>query len=247
MCRFPRTMCNAMTSPGRSDEITLPTSCALPIVVLLMPTMMSPCLTPAAAAPVPDMTLMTTAPDDTVNPYSCCSEGVIDVISTPMKAPWLTTLSPALSCFRSDSIVASGMAKPMFCALVPSGNVPATAVFMPMTSPLESSSGPPEFPGLMAASVWIMLLSVSRRGAGPAVTVRPSAETMPEVTVGVPAARPSALPIATTASPTTSSLELPKVTGVKSGDVVDANERYVIDRVRPDERRGHRSSSIRFA
>ena len=35
---------------------------------------------------------------------------------------------------------------------------------------------------------------------------------MPWVTVGVPAARPSALPMATTASPTTALDELPKVT-----------------------------------
>ena len=44
-----------------------------------------------------------------------------------------------------------------------------------------------------------------------AVTVRPSADTIPEVTVGVPAAKPSALPIATTASPVTTSLEFPKI------------------------------------
>ena len=59
-----------------------------------------------------------------------------------------------------------------------------------------------------------MLLSVSLELLEPAVTVRPSADTMPDVTVGVPAASPSALPIATTASPTTRSFESPKVTGV---------------------------------
>src|SRR5260370_313112 len=37
----------------------------------------------------------------------------------------------------------------MFCAS------PAMAVFMPMTCAEEFSSGPPEFPGLIAASVWI--------------------------------------------------------------------------------------------
>ena len=59
-----------------------------------------------------------------------------------------------------------------------------------------------------------MLLSVSLDELEPAVTVRPSADTMPEVTVGVPAASPRALPMATTASPTTRSFELPNVTGV---------------------------------
>ncbi len=40
--------------------------------------MMSPCFTPAAAAPVFAITLMTTAPFDTVKPYSCCNDGDID-------------------------------------------------------------------------------------------------------------------------------------------------------------------------
>ena len=106
------------------------------------------------------------------------------------------------------------MAKPMFCA----GALPvldeATAVFIPTTCPAESTSGPPEFPELMAASVWIMFWRVSPVPplASPACTVRPVAEMMPEVTVGVPAERPSALPMAMTASPTWSLVESPKVT-----------------------------------
>jgi hypothetical protein len=36
----------------------------------------------------------------------------------------------------------------------------------PMTSPLPSSSGPPELPGLIGASVWIAPLIVERCGAG---------------------------------------------------------------------------------
>ena len=105
------------------------------------------------------------------------------------------------------------MAKPMFCELVPSPDVPATAVFMPMTWPDVSMSGPPEFPGLMAASVWIRFCRFSAAvPSPPAVTERPRADTMPWVTVGVPAARPRALPMATTASPTTALDELPKVT-----------------------------------
>ena len=44
----------------------------------------------------------------------------------------------------------------------------------------------------MAASVWIMFCRVSPvpPPASPACTVRPVAETMPDVTVGVPADRP---------------------------------------------------------
>ena len=33
---------------------------------------------------------------------------------------------------------------------------PASAVLMPTTSPAAFTSGPPEFPGLIAASVWSM-------------------------------------------------------------------------------------------
>ena len=57
-----------------------------------------------------------------------------------------------------------------------------------------------------------MSLSVSVDIDDDAVTVRPSAETIPVVTVGVPSARPSAFPIATTASPTLSFFEFPKET-----------------------------------
>ena len=50
--------------------------------------------------------------------------------------------------------VSTGTAKPRPWAGMPCGA--ATSVVMPMTWPLMSSSGPPELPGLMAASVWII-------------------------------------------------------------------------------------------
>ena len=46
----------------------------------------------------------------------------------------------------------TGMAKPM--PMLPPVRV-AMAVFMPTTSPRRFTSGPPELPGLMAASVWM--------------------------------------------------------------------------------------------
>ena len=113
----------------------------------------------------------------------------------------------------------AGMANPMFCA----GALPtvddATAVFMPITWPAESTSAPPELPELMAASVWMMLVSVSVApdALSPACTVRPVAETIPDVTVGVPADRPRALPTAMTASPTWSWSESPNVMGWRFG------------------------------
>src|SRR5581483_1504296 len=63
-----------------------------------------------------------------------------------------------------------------------------------------STSGPPELPGLMAASVW---RTCSRRSPFSAVIVRLRAETMPLVTVGPPS-------MATTSSPTFSWLESPR-------------------------------------
>ena len=53
------------------------------------------------------------------------------------------------------------------------------AVLTPMTSPRDVTSGPPELPGLSAASVW-MMSSISRPER--ARSDRPSALTMPAVT-----------------------------------------------------------------
>ena len=55
----------------------------------------------------------------------------------------------------------------------------AIAVLMPTTLPPASRRGPPELPGLMAASVWIRFVSESLL----LVTIeRPLADTMPLVT-----------------------------------------------------------------
>ena len=53
----------------------------------------------------------------------------------------------------------------MFWACEVPSALEATAVFMPMTRPELSTNGPPEFPGLMAASVWNMLVRFSVDGA----------------------------------------------------------------------------------
>ena len=91
-----------------------------------------------------------------------------------------------------------GMAKPM-----PFESA-AIAVLMPTTLAPASSSGPPELPGLIAASVWMRLL---RFWLPSVVIVRPLADTMPLVTEFEYV--PSGLPIATTSCPTLSSLERP--------------------------------------
>src|SRR5438105_4324050 len=77
------------------------------------------------------------------------------------------------------------------------------AVLMPITSDDDDTSGPPELPGLSAASVWItssMVRPLTER------IERPSADTTPAVTVD---SNPSGLPIATTSCPRRRLFELP--------------------------------------
>ena len=73
-------------------------------------------------------------------------------------------------------------------------------VLIPITRPSASSSGPPELPLLIAASVWI---APSRPKLAGDWIVRSSALTIPLVTVP---ARPNGLPIAITGSPTCTSI-----------------------------------------
>src|SRR4051794_39030958 len=96
---------------------------------------------------------------------------------------WVTTLLTVLM----------SMAKPMLLApLTP-------AVLIPTTWPAALTSGPPELPGLMAASVCRRPDSVSVS----VEIVRSLAETIPSVTVGL-LPRSRALPMASTSSPTCS-------------------------------------------
>ncbi len=85
----------------------------------------------------------------------------------------------------------------------------AIAELMPISSPLLLVSGPPEFPGLIGASVWIASRTalLSWTFVSPVRTGRCMALTIPDVTVPL---RPSGLPTATTSSPTASASELPK-------------------------------------
>src|SRR4051794_35281413 len=69
------------------------------------------------------------------------------------------------------------------------------AVLIPISRPSSVTSVPPELPGLIDASVWMK----SSYPAPASTPVRPSAETMPEVTVWP---RPKGLPTASTKSPT---------------------------------------------
>ena len=79
----------------------------------------------------------------------------------------------------------------------------------PITRPLPSSSGPPELPGLIAASVWTALAIGNPFGAS---IVRPSEDTMPVVTVP---SRPNGEPMAIAWSPGSSRSESPSSSGFR--------------------------------
>jgi hypothetical protein len=68
-----------------------------------------------------------------------------------------------------------------------------------MTAPVASTNGPPELPGLIAASVCSALINELPDPESPAVTGRSFALIIPRVTVPE---RPSGEPIAITESPT---------------------------------------------
>ena len=76
------------------------------------------------------------------------------------------------------------------------------ALLMPTTSPDMFTSGPPELPGLMAASVW------RKSSKGPWPMERPLALMMPAVTVFC---SPNGEPMASTQSPTRTASESPRL------------------------------------
>ena len=140
-------------------------------------------------------------------------------VAVPVPMSWSATLTARLP----------GMAKPIPIepeALEPEEDEPRVAIelVMPISLPVSSKSGPPEFPGLTAASIWMALVQVfvldwlgCRTPPSPGVldppgeppwfwdwsdcsfcsvtTGRLMAETIPVVTVED---RPSGLPIAMT-------------------------------------------------
>ena len=82
---------------------------------------------------------------------------------------------------------------------------------MPTTRPAESTSGPPELPGLIAASVWIASVTEDWPSSPAVATGRSRALMIPVVTVPW---RPSGAPMATTGWPTCSVEESPIAAGV---------------------------------
>ena len=110
---------------------------------------------------------------------------------------------PFRNWFSKDSICEEGIANPIpWVAALPALE-DATAVFIPITCPEELTSGPPEFPELIGASVCINPESDSVVVPEESWAVKDlfSAETIPDVTVNPPV-NARALPNAITLSPT---------------------------------------------
>ena len=132
---------------------------------------------------------------------------------------------PVRSWGSRSRTVLMGTANPMPRLL---GRSLTIAVLMPMTSPRRFSRGPPELPGLMAASVWMTrwgLPGTWRNGL-------PTALTTPTVTV---CPRSKGLPMAITQSPGRIWSESPNVaTGSgKSGRSVSSRRALSVRRSRP--------------
>jgi hypothetical protein len=113
-----------------------------------------------------------------------------------------------ISCGTTRFTTSTGIAKP-----TPDDEPDSdrSAVFTPMRRPAESSSGPPELPGLIAASVWI---TSTRSCASSVGTRRCMALTMP-VDMAWPS--PNGLPIVKVAWPTCKSAEEPIGIGGSDG------------------------------
>ena len=143
---------------------------------------------PWAPLPASASALGIHAPLSTGRPAACLMVGSMVSKRTPSHGR--LSACPADAWASSGRAMLIGMAKPMPWLL------PATAVLMPTTLPLASSSGPPLLPGLIAVSVWIRL----SRWPPSTSMLRPSAEMMPLVTESEN--WPSGLPMAIACWPT---------------------------------------------
>jgi hypothetical protein len=161
-------------------------------------TITSPAFTPAFAAGAPATTSCTTAPlAFSGSPKPWARSAFRSLMVTPRYPRAI--LLPFSSCGRSCFTRLTGTAKPIPCPICGE----TMAVLIPTTSPFMLKSGPPEFPGLMAASVWM------KSSKGPFCSERSFAETIPKL---ADSRRPKGLPMASTKSPCSSASESPSAT-----------------------------------
>src|SRR5262249_49753426 len=194
VCRVPfRVNVTVTLSPGLRALIAVRSWSGAEIFVPPSEVITSPAGSPAFAAGVPALTETTRAlavllPSSTPR-YACCA--------WPFE----------ISCDAIDLIVFDGIANPT--PSLPPESLSIWA-FTPMTCAWSSSSGPPELPWLIAASVWIESSIAKLFGE---VICRCSALTIPAVTVS---ASPNGEPIATTLSPTWTLFGSPTVRGERT-------------------------------
>ncbi len=175
-------------------------------------TITSPVCRPASAAGDPDDTSTTLAPRR-VTPSAVA---VASCMVTPRNA---CSAEPSLMSWSAMFVARfTGMANPSpiepDCSPLMPLDIVAIDDVMPMTWPCALNRGPPELPGLIAASIWIALVTTCVLPSSPdAETGRSTADTMPVVAVF---ARPSGLPTARTASPTVTSSDVPNDAGFRS-------------------------------
>ena len=113
--------------------------------------MTSPVLIPARAAGLSAATLVTTAPAGRLRSNSSAMSGVTACSLAPSQGR-LTAPPPLLADATTTRTMLAGTAKPMPCEPPEREKI---AVLMPTSRPAMSTSGPPELPGLIAASVWM--------------------------------------------------------------------------------------------
>mmetsp|Transcript_141026 Transcript_141026/g.316212 ORF Transcript_141026/g.316212 Transcript_141026/m.316212 type:complete len:210 (-) Transcript_141026:53-682(-) len=124
---------------------------------------------PSLAAGPSGSTPTTPAPSSPARVPTCVGRHVTPRYACRVR-PW------RIICPTTRLTVSAGTAKPT-PAKAPEGE--AIIVATPTTSPREFSSGPPELPGLMAASVW----TTPRMRPAIPCTSRPKPLTMPAVSV----------------------------------------------------------------
>ena len=194
VCRARVTVC-----PGGRDWMAATNALASSITRLSTPTTTSPATMPAVWAGDPGCTSAIAAP-----------RGWASATPTPMTAWVAWPVSTSSVARRRAWLIGIANPRPIEPASWPVPPVTlAIAVLTPITRPWSSTSGPPELPGLIAASVWIASRTLLwPEPEPPACTGRWSALMMPVVTVPE---SPSGEPTAMTVWPCASSSELPRL------------------------------------
>ena len=173
--------------PGRMPAMVFERSALCSTSLPLTPSTTSPGFTPAFCAGLPGSTKLTSAPRGLSSWNERASAASTSCTPTPMRP--LTTLPVFTSWSRTCMASSMGTAKeiPMYPPLWLK-----IMELMPTTSPSRLNSGPPEFPGFTATSVWM-------NGTGlPPPTERDVVLTIPAVAV---LSRPKGEPMASTHSP----------------------------------------------